>query len=637
MKSFKKLLAGLMAGVMAATTLIMPSSAAALESVTIDITKLTLDMEKAPEIAESEDYTAGTIVVKKDNTTFSIGKDNKVVAGDYTVEFDLTAKTGKEFSGIDATSKVKADGYTVTTATVGDATPDSGASDKLTVKLSATVAAASTGEDDDDEDVDINSDKVVWVGGKDVRNKTDATKSVYYKTESYQHYGLYAGGKWTPVVTTTTVDKAAFIGLFTNGKFNTKDTAIDGAKNIAKAKIKDGLVTVTAGKTAGKVRVWIAEVNNKRLVTSTASTADNVNAFAEYKIDPQYVDFEVKQGSSAIALTSTEIKAENGVFAKVTDVVKKCELEKGKSETFYIADSKVAISADNTFTISQTDKDKTYVTYDYDETTQKLIVTAKDNKDGKKVSAKVTIINDQTGKKMSFSVTVKASTESSSTSDDIAKVDLSGLTVLKPGDNAELTIAAVENSYTGVATVKDAEDKDVTGKLVAGTKYNVSIVLTAAKDKKFASTVEATLPDEYKNVKAATSKTTNDGDTLTITAEITPVAASSTDTKITKVGLTLADLAVGNTAIPSISKTTSTDKYSVGTPESDKEIGADDKAVAAGQYVITVTLTAETGYTFEDITASAVTITTGTGYTTAVKAGTTPGKTLVLTLTTTVA
>lgn len=194
-----------------------------------------------------------------------------------------------------------------------------------------------------------NTDHVVWVNGKDVKGSKDGkTPAQLYKTESFDKVMMSAGGKWQVAV--TVVGEAGEIGVedFMKG-FDDKGKRTDAkaAKEVASAKIKEGTVTVTAGKKAGKIQVWVYEIKSKKVVSefSTDEVIKNLG------VNPESESFEVKVAPGMVTTTEAT-KAKDGVVEAIPTAKK---LEKGYKAgdevIVYFGDKKNAVSTDATYVL----------------------------------------------------------------------------------------------------------------------------------------------------------------------------------------------------------------------------------------------------------------------------------------------
>lgn len=392
----------------------------------------------------------------------------------------------------------------------------------------------------------------VWVNGKDT--KANTAKNIvasYYKTATKQHTGYYMGGKWTVLVTPSDVDTVSeFIALFDADKktalTDTGKTAAANAKKIATAKIKDGLITVTAGKEAGLANVWVYEVNNKTIVNDTSVEGK--------EIEPKCYTICTKTAASSIVLTTTAANLGTGKI--LVDKARSeskiiCTLNNGaESQTatvVYIGDKKIDATA-STYTVANSDATIATAVYSAEAGT----ITVTPVKDGKTT---VTVTNTQSGKTAKLAVTVAASYKVSVPENVTIKYKENGADVEKTnGDFYVPDRTAVTVTYTdAIASVKVGD-----------------VVIAGGKTFKIAG----------KDV------------VITATEKVTLTAVNVALAKIAKDGK-LAE-----------ATTTDTEKYTIATTwKKDGTAAASGATVAAGEYVATVTLTAKTGYEFGTVTA----------------------------------
>lgn len=340
-----------------------------------------------------------------------------------------------------------------------------------------------------------NYDKVVWIGAKDVKaKKGTGDYDTLMKSESFAHVANYSGGKIGVAVVkkATASDEAAFVKLFDEkGKLDSAK-AKEG-KDLASAKYKDGVVTVTAGKNPGEVDVWVYEtkkVDGKMTVVNASNLAtgagQSMNKTGSATVKPTKYEFTVKaavtgpqfvikpasgdvQGIKAPTDTDKNIGTiEKG--AKTVELAIKADAEKA---TIYIADKKVEASKDNTWTILAEDKTKynadvitldssAKVSYDSGTKAFKLEnITAKG--EGKTT---INIQNDQSGKILKVNVVVTKWCKVSG--DSAIKMTVNG------------TAASMSSSGTYVAPkTKVTFDKKVK---VDGKEYEAGKAVTITKD-----------------------------------------------------------------------------------------------------------------------------------------------------------
>ena len=237
-----------------------------------------------------------------------------------------------------------------------------------------------------------NSDNVIWVNGKDIKadKKDPESFPTLYKSEATAEIvQKYSGGKWMVVVLKdgTAGDADAFAKLF-NDKGKIDSAKVKEGKEYASAKIKDGVITVTAGKKAGDVDVWLYEYKNKKVVNTT-------------EVKPVKYDYTVKIAPKAI-------KVQNSEKADLKDL----KLTVGDAAAAYTVVGTAkngTVSSDATYTVELKDPSKASVlklTDVKEAGTFKLEAGTTTSTKGEKVA--IVITNVQSGKKITFNVTVKA-------------------------------------------------------------------------------------------------------------------------------------------------------------------------------------------------------------------------------------
>ncbi len=233
-------------------------------------------------------------------------------------------------------------------------------------------------------------DFTVWANGKDV--KANAKKKVeedLNKTATLQHKGMFTGGKWSVMVTDTTVEDAdAFVKLFDEkAKLNETGKAMQKKmKSIASAKIKEGKITATAGKSAGEFLVWVYEVNSKKIVNDK-----------EGGVQPKSYKGITKMAPSSLVVTTNADLMDKKVDKKAKFSDKSIYV--GET-TFYVGDSKADF--DSEAEIKVEGKCDEGITVAPVASKHAFKVTA--TKAGK---AKITVTCTESGKKVSLSLTVK--------------------------------------------------------------------------------------------------------------------------------------------------------------------------------------------------------------------------------------
>ncbi len=228
-----------------------------------------------------------------------------------------------------------------------------------------------------------NYDGIVWIGAKDVKAKKGTGDfDTLMKTEQVGYVGSYAGGKWqVAVVKKDAANNAnAFVELLDEKGKLAKATADEG-KKIASAKMKEGIITVTAGKEGGEVDVWVYEIRNKKVVNGKVASGykQSVNGTQGTEVTPQKIGtYTVKQAvtgpmflvgkeESSGDLTGTPDgitapKDTNNGVATIAKGDKAVNLaikgDKKQKAAIYIADKKVEASKENTWEILTDDKSK---------------------------------------------------------------------------------------------------------------------------------------------------------------------------------------------------------------------------------------------------------------------------------------
>ncbi len=341
-----------------------------------------------------------------------------------------------------------------------------------------------------------NYDMVVWIGAKDVKaKKGSGDYDTLMKSESFAHVANYSGGKIGVAVVKkgTASDEAAFVKLFDEkGKLDA--TKAKEGKDLASAKYKEGVVTVTAGRVPGDVDVWVYEtkkVDGKMTVVNSSTLATgagkSMNTSGSATVKPVKYEFTakaavtgpqfvIKSASGDVqgikAPTDTEKNAgtiEKG--AKTVELAIKADAEKA---TIFIADKKVEASKDNTWTILTDDKTKynadvitlepsAKVSYDSSAKAFKLEnITAKG-----KGKTTINIQNDQSGKVLKVPVVVTK------------WIKVSGDSAIKMSVDGG-TAASISSSGTYVAPKsKVTFDKKVK---VDGKEYEAGKAVTITKD-----------------------------------------------------------------------------------------------------------------------------------------------------------
>ena len=300
-------------------------------------------------------------------------------------------------------------------------------------------------------------DFTVWVNGKDIKaNAAKNIKAALYKTSaSIEHITRYSGGKWNILVTDTSVtDAAALIKLIDKkGKADKNATAVKNGAELAKAKMKDGVITVTSNKKAGKFYVWVYETKKvgKDVVV--------INDANKKKIEPVKYTGISKMANKGLVL-SDKVNAQGFTTDKS---LAKLDTLPAKEITLYIL-NKGDAAADKDCTYSVTvPEGQTKVKAVVNNATKTVAITvAKDAGSDKGTAYKLTITNDQSQQKATFTLTVKNPTIAGEKEITIAK------------SNVEETYKVM----TGKTEVKDAvlsmKEQNVTGVTFADNKLTVA-------------------------------------------------------------------------------------------------------------------------------------------------------------------
>lgn len=237
----------------------------------------------------------------------------------------------------------------------------------------------------------------VWANGKDVKaKKATDQKDHYYKTDFIDYEGAYTGGKWTVVVTTTettdvlklfnTTKDSGGNDVYSSKMTDAGKTEVKEAKEIASAKIKEGRITVTAGKKAGEFKVWLYEVKAKKIVNTTT-------------VKPVSFSGETFVAANSLSLSASKV-AEDGDtgLLKAAAKSKLADIKSGEKVTYYIADAKNNITPSCAYTATVTiNGTKQEVTVSDNE------ISFTPSAEGK---AKITVTCEESGKKGTFSVKV---------------------------------------------------------------------------------------------------------------------------------------------------------------------------------------------------------------------------------------
>lgn len=329
------------------------------------------------------------------------------------------------------------------------------------------------------------SDFSVWANGRDIKDdkKTPyVDETARYKTGELQHIAMSTGGKWNVVVTDSSVSTVSqFLNMF-DDKAKFTDPNAKETKQIASAKIKDGTITVTGGKKAGRVNVWVYEINQKQIIY-----------LPQYSVAPRMYAAEVKMSAGSPVL------AEEGSFTyrvlnKGAKAVSKLTLAYGSGASqnavkLELGDKKETPDMTTSYTVDYKNADKT---------TDASVVRVRISADNSTVTvtptgvgkSTVSIINTQSGKAAKLSVEVKPMrrvifdsryVKVDDVTDKNAPVSLySGDSVIDGGSIAVTAVegAEVDEIQIGGKSMKSGGTYKVSGgdvEVVAGKTYPVTI------------------------------------------------------------------------------------------------------------------------------------------------------------------
>lgn len=327
----------------------------------------------------------------------------------------------------------------------------------------------------------------VWANGRDIKDdkKTPyVDETTYYKTGVIQHIAMSTGGKWNVVVTDTTVSTASDFMRLVDDKGKFTDPNAKETKQIASAKIKDGTITLTAGKKEGRVNVWVYEINQKQIIY-----------LPQKNVVPRYYAAEVKMAPSSPVLAEDgdiTMRKLNAGAKTVTKLTMAYNDRSNTQETKKLAlgDKKDTPDITSSYTVSYVNGDKTNTP---------TVVAARISADNTTVTITPTgvgkttlnIVNTQSGKVAKLTVEVKAMYRVNFDSRYVTVNDVSdknNVSAVRSGDSvidgASLQITAAEGAevdeiQVNGKTIKSGGTYKVAGgvtEIVAGKTYPVTIV-----------------------------------------------------------------------------------------------------------------------------------------------------------------
>lgn len=256
-------------------------------------------------------------------------------------------------------------------------------------------------------------DFTVWVNGKDIKaNEAKKIAAAYYKTSENQqeHIAPYSGGKWNILVTDDTITTAEqLIALVDDkGKVNKNADAVKNGALLAKAKMKDGVITVQSNKNAGVFKVWVYETKK-----NAAKKTEVVNRNG---VAPTSYTGIAKMAHKGIVLNDTVIAE---YYTTTVKGLTKVTVDEGSNKTLYIVNKgTVAVDSDCLYEVIAPDTAEGKVTFVVSEDKKSVTIQALPGSAGtgtKGTSYKFTLVNKQSSVKISFTVTVKKAAEPTAT------------------------------------------------------------------------------------------------------------------------------------------------------------------------------------------------------------------------------
>lgn len=273
-------------------------------------------------------------------------------------------------------------------------------------------------------------------GGKDKKSDvvyTDMAPSYYYVNTTPDPNNKNAKGKFTSATSKVlvAVSTSNSSNPINKGKVDSKATEVRDAQKIAKATIKDGIITVTAQKNAGKVYVWVADscTGNSAKISATIKTAPKkINLYSKAMTDEQ-----VNASTQPATYTKGDINigASKDVCLYAYNEADKKKTQVKQDITF---EASVDAKAKEYFTVTQKEKDATSFT----------IKAIKLGTGDKAVTGTITFTCKESGAKTTFKATA------------VDGVSSFTYTEADPIKAAKQTDKGVTKGYT-VASVKAAK------------------------------------------------------------------------------------------------------------------------------------------------------------------------------------
>lgn len=282
-----------------------------------------------------------------------------------------------------------------------------------------------------------NASLVAYVnGGKDKKSDvvyTDMTPSYYYVNTTPDPNKKNAKGKFTSATSKVlvAVSTSETSNPISKGKVDSKAAEVKNAQKIAKATIKNGIITVTAQKDAGKVYVWVADscTGKSAKIPATIKTAPKkINLYSKAMTDDTV---------NASTQPATYTKGDINIGA-AKDVCLYAYNEANKKKTQVTQDitfeASVDAKAKDYFTVTQKENDATCFT----------IKAIKLGSGDKAVTGTITFTCKESGAKTTFKATA------------VDGVSSFTYTVADPIKAVEKAETGVTKGYT-VASVKAAK------------------------------------------------------------------------------------------------------------------------------------------------------------------------------------
>lgn len=322
----------------------------------------------------------------------------------------------------------------------------------------------------------------VWANGRDVKDDKKTPyidETALYKTGQIQHIAMSTGGKWNVAITDSTIATASDFMRLVDEKGKFTDPNAKETKQIASAKIKDGTITLTAGKKEGRVNVWVYEINQKQVIY-----------LPQQSVVPRYYAAEVKMSPSSPVLAEVGDITMRKLNAGAKTVSKLTMAEGDGSTQLALGDKKDTPDITSSYTVTYKNGDKTETP---------TVVSARVSADNSTVTVTPTgvgkttlnIVNTQSGKAAKLTVEVKpkyrvdfdsrlVTVSDITDKNNPVSVQSGGLVI----DGASIQITAVEGAEVDEIQIdgksmKSGSTYKVKGaavEIVAGKTYPITIV-----------------------------------------------------------------------------------------------------------------------------------------------------------------